>query len=127
MFVKRYKNVKADILNKFAIRLSTTHCGRRQDMDKKDILKMSKEEVRKLYSKVKVKEENTDCFNCFDCTNCSYCFDCTNCSNCFNCSDCTNCSNCSDCSYCTNQRKARYMLLDNQLTKKEYEEWKAKQ
>ena len=91
---------------------------------KEEILKMSKEELRKEYYKIPVKREDVNCsycFNCFNCSDCSYCSYCSYCFNCFNCSDCFNCFNCSDCDYCTSQKGKKYMILDVQLTKEEYE------
>ena len=58
---------------------------------KEEILKLSKEQLKKLYLKVPVKRDNSNCSDCFNC------------------------------SYCTSQKGKKYMILDVQLTKEEYE------
>ena len=71
---------------------------------KKEILKMSKDELHsyKWNGDLDLNKENSNCFNCSDCSICSNCSDCSNCSICSDCSNCSICSNCSDCFYCSN-------------------------
>ena len=88
---------------------------------KKEILKMSKKELKEEYYKVPVNREDKNCSNCSYCHYCSNCSYCHYCSYCFDCSYCSNCSDCFNCSYCTSQKDKRYMILDIQLTKEEYE------
>ena len=63
---------------------------------KEEILKMKKEKLKTEWKKL----------NCTDCTDCKYC---------------TNCTYCTDCMYCTNCTDCKYMILNVQLTKEEYE------
>jgi len=65
-----------------------------------------------------------DCWNCKDCRDCKDCKNCKDCWNCRNCKDCWNCWNCKDCRNCKLQDNKRYMILDVQFTKEEYEAWK---
>jgi len=66
-----------------------------------DILKMTKEEFINFKNKIGI-----DCSDCFNCSNCS------NCSDCFYCSHCYGCWGIKD---------KKYMILNVQLTRKEYE------
>ena len=99
---------------------------------KKQILKMSKEELYnyKWSDDLDLKKENADCsdcsrcFNCSDCSRCSCCSRCSICSNCSDCSRCSICSRCSNCSNCSDCRNAiglRYAICNVELGKVDYE------
>ena len=82
---------------------------------KKEILKMSRDEL------IDEKWKGSGCTSCLDCSDCSYCSCCLDCSGC---SGCLRCLDCSDCSYCRFQKNKRYMIANVQFTKSEYEKWK---
>ena len=108
-------------------------------MNKEEILKMNKEEIRTAARKVQRLEESSgcsdysDCSYCYDYSDCSYCSDCYGCFDCSGCSGCSGCSYCFDCSYCSdcsgcfdcfscfNLRSKQYHILNIKLTKEEYE------
>ncbi len=58
------------------------------------------------------------CVSCVNCYECSYCQYCENCKNSAFLIDCTSCSNCFG---CVSKKHKQYMLLDQQLSKEEYE------
>lgn len=75
-----------------------------------------------------------DCSNvyenelCYECTNCIKSYGLRFCDECINCSESfflDNCIGCRDCIACTNQRQKQYMILNQQLTKEDYEKQKA--
>jgi hypothetical protein len=114
-------------------------------LSKKDILKMSKEELNnyKWSDTLDLKEKSTNdkwtdehnCSYCFNCSNCSDCFNCSNCSKCSDCSDCSDCSKCSDCFNCSNLANGlycrnlklkdkdynKYYICNVEVTKEEFE------
>jgi hypothetical protein len=74
-----------------------------------------------------------DCSNCYTSELCYECIDCTDAHSLFYAQDCQNCSEsfflkncigCRECIGCINQRQKRYMLLNEQLTKEEFEKQK---
>ena len=93
-------------------------------MEKKELLKMSKEEILENYKVLEKTKENINCFRCINCLGCLWCYDCSACSHCYDCSrcyDCSVCSDCFDCFGCNNIKDKQYMILNIQLAKEEYE------
>ncbi len=75
-----------------------------------------------------------DCSNCYESEICYESIDCTGCHSLFFSQDCQNCSEsrflkncigCRECLGCINQRQKRHMILNEQLTKEEFEKQKA--
>ena len=63
------------------------------------------------------------CTGCAYCDYCDYCDYCTDCTHCTDCTRCTYCTHCTSCAYCTKQKGKMFMVLNVQLTQKEYVEW----
>jgi len=102
-------------------------------MTKEEILKMGKNELLKAFLVLTENYfaycyncKNCDhcyyCYNCDHCDNCNHCYYCYNCDQCDNCNHCDNCYNCEYCYLCTGQTGKRYMILNVQFTKEEYEQ-----
>jgi len=75
------------------------------------------------------------CIDCSQINNCKACCECTNCQDCYklnysqNCFKChhsmflTDCKNCQNCFLCSNQNDKEYMVMNQQLTKEQYEDY----
>ncbi len=67
-----------------------------------------------------------ECELCYECTNCRQCYNLQYSRDCHNCSDSLylrNCTSCSNCFGCSNQVNKKYMVMNEQKTKAEYEKF----
>ena len=96
-------------------------------LTKKAILDMPFYILFTLYKKNREKALESISANNKDC---KQCIGCTQCVNCIECSDCiesahlNHCTNCKYCLFCTEQVNKQYMILDEQFSKNEYEQFK---
>jgi len=69
--------------------------------------------------------ECTWCFECVDCRKLNHCFYCRDCHNCNDLLYCYDMQGCHDCIGCAGLRKKEYCILNEQLTREEYERRKS--
>lgn len=88
----------------------------------------SKQELLSKFAEIQtpgvpVQNENcTDCKHCADCRNCVSCTACTHCVNCYHCEGCDFVHNAVLCTGLQSTHQAAYYLLNEQVTKAEFDD-----